>query len=169
MKSKHLKEAGFALIVSMIVLAVLSILVVNAVRTTALSEKMSGGYMDRTRAQQAAEQALRLGEAVLLANAKAVAETDLCITGCAIPATGTPTVSTTTTEMASISWVDADARSDSDAPNSKFIVKLLPDSALPPAKVTEGCKPYSIMGKGFGLDSRTAVVLQTVAFLCPIT
>lgn len=171
MKSIYTKEAGFALIVSMIVLAVLSILVVNAVRTTALSENMSGSYMDRARAQQGAEQALRQGENLLLENG------ETCIAGCVVPVTGTPTSSTTSTAMSAISWVESDARSVPDdsslpapkPPPPKYIAKLLPDEALPSAKATEGCKPYSILGKGFGLDSRTAVVLQTVAFICPIT
>lgn len=80
-------QRGFALIVSMIILLVMTVLVVNAVRHTSLNEKMSGNYMDRTRAFQAAEQGLRQGEAAL-AN-------DLCSTtgGCRVTSLAPPTVS----------------------------------------------------------------------------
>ena len=58
----HPKERGFVLIISMLVLLVLTILVVNSVRNSVLGEKMAGNYMDRNRAMQAAEQALRQGK-----------------------------------------------------------------------------------------------------------
>lgn len=165
-KMKSTAQAGFALIVSMIVLAVLSILVINAVRSTTLSEKMSGNYMDRALAQQAAEQALRQGEALLLANG------ETCVSGCSIPATGNVAASSTTATMASISWSDASARDitkpTGQATSAKYMINLLPDTDLPAAKLADSCKAYSIMGQGKGLDSRSVVVLQTVAFICPI-
>ncbi len=165
------RQKGFALIVSMLVLLVLTILVVNAVRNTSLNEKMAGNYMDRTRAQQAAEQALRQGEAAL-AN-------DLCSssTGCTVSSLSPLTVVAASVAAATAvpsSWSSAGARNVVlyDASNSvkqqlssaQLNVTLLADTFLPTGKA--GCKPYSLMGRGVGLDARAVVVLQTVAFVC---
>lgn len=165
------RQKGFALIVSMLVLLVLTILVVNAVRNTSLNEKMAGNYMDRTRAQQAAEQALRQGEAAL-AN-------DLCSssTGCRVSSLSPVTVAIASVAAATTvpaSWTSAGALDVVlyDASNSikqqlssaQLNVTLLADTFLPTGKA--GCKPYSLMGRGVGLDTRAVVVLQTVAFVC---
>lgn len=156
-------EKGFALVVSMLILLVLTILVVNSVRNTALNEKMAGNYMDRTNALQAAEQALRQGEAILAKNG------DTCVSGCSVSA---GTVDPSTVEVASqpAEWSDVGATSATAASNQKtsgkYQIKLLTDASLPSGKA--GCKAYSIMGRGQGLDSRSVVVLQTIAFVCSI-
>ncbi|MBI5780283.1 MAG: pilus assembly protein [Rhodocyclales bacterium] len=54
---------GFALIIALIMLLILTILGVVAVRVVALEEKMAGEVYDRNLALQAAEAALRVGEA----------------------------------------------------------------------------------------------------------
>lgn len=168
MKKVSLREGGFALIVAMIILAVMSILVVSSVRNTTLSEKMSGSYLDRNLAQQAAEQALRQGEAILVTNG------ELCTTGCAVSSAGVVTASVATTAFSAVAWDEASAVGITNKPSAqktsaKYLVKLLPDSARPttPSSMSS-CKPYSIMGKGVGLDSRTIVILQTVALVCPV-
>jgi len=167
MKKTVLHEGGFALIVAMIILAVMSILVVSSVRNTTLSEKMSGSYLDRNLAQQAAEQALRQGEAILVTNG------EMCASGCAVSSSATVTASVVTTAFVSVAWDETAAVSvtkpSSQKTSAKYLVKLLPDSARPttPSSMSS-CKPYSIMGKGVGLDSRTVVLLQTVALVCPV-
>jgi len=164
MKNKFQNENGFALIVSMIILAVLSILVVNAVRSTTLSEKMSGSYMDRTLAQQAAEQALRQGEKRLMENG------EVCVVGCRISAGNVTSFTTAATKLPD-TWSDTDATDISLATDQKttarYVATLLPDTFIPAGKT--GCKAYSVMGQGKGLDTNTVVVLQTIAYVCPIT
>lgn len=163
------RQQGFALIVSMIILAVMSILVVNAVRNTTLSEKMAGSYMDRNLAQQAAEQALRQGQAILLANGA------LCVSGCAVSSAGVVSAAVTPTALPSnwdnnAGWNESLAasinKSSGQLTSGKYQVTLLPNSALPSGKSL--CKAYSVMGKGVGLDTRSIVILQTVAVICPV-
>lgn len=179
MKNNGSYEKGIALIISMIILAVMTILVVNSVRNSTLGEKMSGGYMDRGHAQLAAEQALRQGEALLLANAA------VCVSGCQVAAgAGAVTPSTATRTLAQATadnsaWDAAHAVTVTLQPGNTvlFRVQLLPsagpDSVLPmpPGALVspkDGCAPYSIVGRGVGLDARTAVVLQTIAYVCPV-
>jgi type IV pilus assembly protein PilX len=56
------RESGFALIVSLLILIVLSLLGLTAVRTTILQEKMAGNLRDQNLAFQSAESALRDAE-----------------------------------------------------------------------------------------------------------
>ncbi len=56
------QQRGAVLIISLIMLLVLTIIGVNAMRTTMLEEKMAGNLRDKNLAFQAAESALRDGE-----------------------------------------------------------------------------------------------------------
>ena len=156
-------QKGFALIVSMLILLVLTILVVNAVRNTTMNERMAGNYMDRTRAMQAAEQALRQAETLLVTNG------DTCLSGCAVSG-GKVTDSAASAVSIPAAWVDANAndmtKATDQGSSGKFQVALLADSFLPTGK--SGCKAYSVMGRGEGLDTRSVVVLQTIAFVCSV-
>lgn len=165
MKNKFRNEAGFALIVSMIILAALTILVVSSMRSTTLSEKMSGSYMDRTLAQQAAEQAMRQAEG------KLVTDGEKCVAGCTIKNGAVSTAGVVAATSLPTAWSDTDATTITTATEqkttAKYIVSLLDDTLFLPAGKT-GCKAYSIMGRGTGVDTNSVVVLQTVAYVCPI-
>ena len=58
-------QSGSALLVSLIILLIMTILGVQAMSTTTLEERMSGNYRDNELAFEAAEAALRAGEAWL--------------------------------------------------------------------------------------------------------
>ncbi|AHK80446.1 hypothetical protein M911_16365 [Ectothiorhodospira haloalkaliphila] len=62
--SRHFQK-GSALIVSLVLLLVITLLAVAGMQNTTLQERMSGNYRDRDLAFQAAEYALRSGEARL--------------------------------------------------------------------------------------------------------
>ncbi len=62
------KQTGSALIVSLSILLVLTILGVSAMRTTSLEEKMAGNSRDAQMAFEAAESALRSAEAFIIAS-----------------------------------------------------------------------------------------------------
>lgn len=64
-------QQGAALIVALILLLIMSILGISSVRTTVMEEKMAAASYDRSLAFQAAEAALRAGEAVALAQSTA--------------------------------------------------------------------------------------------------
>jgi len=55
-------QQGVALVVSLVMLLVMSLLAVSSMNTTVLEEKMAGNYKDRNMAFQSAEAALRAGE-----------------------------------------------------------------------------------------------------------
>lgn len=59
------RQTGIALITGLILMVVLTILALAAMRSTTLEERMSGNTRDRDMAFQAAEAALRVGEAEL--------------------------------------------------------------------------------------------------------
>lgn len=56
------KQNGIALVVSLIMLLLMTLLAVSSMRTTILEEKMAGNFKDRNSAFQASESALRAGE-----------------------------------------------------------------------------------------------------------
>lgn len=161
--TRNIKQQGFVLIVALMLLVIVTILVVNGLRSTNLNEKMAGSYMDRNRANQAAEQAIRQGIALLQANAES------CLSGCTnndIAGIG-PVVTGTNLPSA---WEDQYAVQaapvNGQTNSAKYLINLLPDSQLPTDKAD--CKAYSIMGRGQGVDVRAVVILQTTTFLCPI-
>lgn len=158
------QERGFVLIITMLIMLILTILVVNAIRIGTLSEKMAGNHMERIRAKQAAEQALRQGAALLANNG------DICLSGCA-PTKALAVVAANKAQIAlPAAWSDTGAYDATIATNQKttaqFNIALLADALLPPDKLT--CKGYSIMGRGTGLNNDAIVILQTVAHVCPI-
>ncbi len=61
-------QNGAALIVSLIILVIVTLLGVSAIRSSLLEEKMAAHSYDRNLAFQAAETALRIGEAYVEAN-----------------------------------------------------------------------------------------------------
>jgi|GEM_PF-6411199 len=175
------KEGGFALIMVMLILFVLTILVINAVRGSIMNEQMAGGYMDRNRAMQAAEQALRVGEARLMT---LNADNDpICLDGCDVINGVATTPAAVPTGSASLpgTWDTGGNQTDFTIPTfnadgtpdttksltASYKIILLADALMPAGKVSANCKAYSLMGRGVGLDSRTVAVLQTIVYACP--
>jgi len=161
LRSGH--QSGFVLIVTMLVLIVLTILVLNAVRASTINEQVAGSYMDRNRAMQAAEQALRQGQELLLNNGEA------CLAGCSFSA-GVASPSLVQVAMPA-AWPGDNGKTDvtlatGQGTSASFQIAQLQD-ALRAADKT-ACKAYSIMGRGVGLDARTSVMLQTVAYVCEL-
>jgi type IV pilus assembly protein PilX len=58
-------QQGVALIVSLVMLLIMTLLAVSSMNTTILEEKMAGNYKDRNMAFQASEAGLRAGETYL--------------------------------------------------------------------------------------------------------
>lgn len=168
-------QRGFALLMSMVVLVLLSIVVLNSVRTNVLNERMSGAYMERTRAFQAAEQALQQGKALLMANTAICYESSTSL-GCSIASNGAVTKIASGTALPTTlpsTWSSAQAVSvqqlSGQVSSGQFTVTRIANTSLP--KVGGGnvsdCKAYSIMGRGVGLDASSVVLLQAVSWLCP--
>lgn len=64
-KQHSAKQQGVALVISLIILLLITLLAISSMNTTVLEEKMAGNYKDRNIAFQAAEAGLRAGEAYL--------------------------------------------------------------------------------------------------------
>ncbi|MFT7413442.1 MAG: type IV pilus assembly protein PilX [Methylophagaceae bacterium] len=59
------KQQGVALVISLIMLLLMTLLAISSMNTTILEEKMAGNYKDRNMAFQAAEAGVRAGETYL--------------------------------------------------------------------------------------------------------
>jgi type IV pilus assembly protein PilX len=156
------KQDGFILVVSLILLITVTVLVVNGMRNTVFNEKMAGNHMDRNRAYQAAEQALRQGVALLQSNA------NVCVYGCTNSNLLGVGPSVTAIPSPSV-WPDTYSQNvtlaNGQLTTAQFLINQLPDSMLPPGK--NNCEVYSVIGCGQGIDPRSVVMLQTTAFVCP--
>lgn len=164
LRSGH--QSGFVLIVTMLVLIVLTILVLNAVRASTINEQVAGSYMDRNRAMQAAEQALRQGQELLLNNG------EVCLKGCGVVA-GVVADNSAAAPLDSLNGIPlreaeltAVTLAAGQGTSASFQIDRLND--LMRAADKGGCKAYSIIGRGVGLDTRTDVMLQTVAYVCEL-
>lgn len=76
-KSKAAAQSGAALVISLILLLLVSLVGLAAMRSTSMQEKMAGAMGDKNQAFQAAEAALRAGEA----NVESVVAPDFSLAG----------------------------------------------------------------------------------------
>ena len=74
--SKSRNQSGVVLVVSLFMLLLLSLIGLSGMQSTALEEKMASNSRDQNIAFQAAEAALRAGEAFIIANNLAVFTTN---------------------------------------------------------------------------------------------
>lgn len=159
------KEKGFILILSLLMLLIITILVINSVRASTMNEKMSGGYMDRSRALNLAELALAEGQRSLVSSPE---NAEICRAGCQVTALDTVAEAPADTAVDLPSaWTATGAVSSSNA-NAEFVVALLKDDAALPPTQRGKCTAYSVIGRGQGDDARTRVVLQVIAFVCDL-
>jgi type IV pilus assembly protein PilX len=70
-KAKHHRESGAALIISLILMVLITLVGVASLRGVVLEEKMASNFYDRSLAFQAAEAGLRAGEGVAVGQASA--------------------------------------------------------------------------------------------------
>jgi type IV pilus assembly protein PilX len=126
------RQGGVALSVVLILLVVMTLLALASMRGTLLEEKMSSNVLDRELQFQAAEAALREGEAVASTRPMPAAGTG-CVDGiCSKP---DPTVAGDTQRWlapgfwgdASGKWKEATVNIDGQATKPRFIVELLDD------------------------------------------
>lgn len=167
------QQGGFALVVGLLLLLVLTILGVSAMRGTTLQERMAGNMQDRAIAFQAAEAALRAGESKLDQNT-------LPAFGSTGPYYVTDSTAITTPRWQSIYGLGAAAPSSGsvvdctekdsgcssiDATSASFFIEKLQDVVLPGNSLgpTTGASThaYRVTAEGAGLNQGTAVVLQS--------
>lgn len=162
------RETGAALIVSLIVLLILTILGVAASRMSQLEERMTGNTQDANIALQAAEAALRTGEQFLMqpdlpyfVGADGLYEP--------APATGPPLWETVDwSAAAEVRFYDgfAGAAGSLSRADASYFIEELPNAVSPGESlaadtVTDEPKYYRITARGVGVGGRAVVTLQS--------
>lgn len=160
------RQSGMALITGLIFMVVLTLIAIAAMRTTTLEELMARNARDRDLAFQAAEAALRVGEAELTG---AVAPT-------LAPGTGrTPRITDGSLNnywIATHDWDDGDSvEVDFDLEDTsarpRYVIELMATSAgsggggLGFAPLTDQ-GVYRVTARGIGSSPNTVVLLQAI-------
>lgn len=167
-------QAGASLVVVMILLVVMTLLGLAVLRSTLLEERMSANLLDRSYAFQAAESALRQGEAVAGADTtRAAVPASGCTEGlCALPVS-TDADRWLDSTFSADNWRAASADSRSEiAPPASFIVEYMGDAPTWPGcdLVDETSRSplclrprYRITARSLDVagGERAAVILQT--------
>lgn len=181
--SSTAREHGAALIVALILLVVMTLLGLSAVRMVVLEERMTANAYDRGLSFQAAEAALRAGEAAAQANANAVPPNQYfpdngvwadsnnscsaspCANGlCAQP-----------DKDCRVRWLDPDFTGWTDATDlelgplaetPQYFVEFLgsnyPCDIEDPTAGAMDCKRYRVTARSHADADRAAVILQSI-------
>jgi type IV pilus assembly protein PilX len=168
------REQGAVLIVALVLLLVLTILGTAGMQETTMEERMAGNFRDRAAALEAAESALRSGEADI----GDTTEFGLMLFD---GSDGTYDVTASSTsvdpETASNYGRDVDAADLTydgellvDAV-PEFYIEQLPEIELPQSDLTVGFQDqaprvryYRVTGKGYGTSPNSEVILQSTYF-----
>ena len=167
-------QRGAVLIVALVLLLVLTVLGTASIRDTTMEERMAGNFRDRSAALEAAESALRTGEA-------GVSNTTVFATMAFDGTGGTHEVTQASTS------VDPGTASNYGltVPSSvltysgkllvdqvpQYYVEKLPAIAMPGSNLAIGTQNqppkvhhYRVTAKGYGISPNTEVVLQSTYF-----
>ena len=164
------KQSGAALITGLIFMVVMTIIVISALRSSTLEERMAANARNRQLALQAAEAVLRDAESSLTAGAPfdpftPASFTNGCTNGyCSKPATGsTPRWKTIDWSNTGITRTFATAASNlaGVASQPRYVIELI--GFPPPTAPGQKCNPalYRVTARGVGQDNST-VFLQTM-------
>ena len=163
-------QRGAVLIASLLILLVLTLLAISAMRTSVLEERMAGNLRDRHLAFEAAESALRDGEAWLGAQVETPVVSADGTTGVWTAAAPDPV-----TEETRDWWAEADAAWWADngtavgglaglADDPDYLVEELtfvPDSLVRGYSAPGGERFYQITARGVGMTPTARVLVQS--------
>lgn len=161
-------QRGAALVISLILLSIMTLLALALLRTTLLDERMSGGLYDRSLAFQAAEAALREAEA-LVAPGTAVFPASGCNAGLCMPIdrAANPTALDRWVDPAFAGWATAAALGDANSVQPQYIVEQMGPAPNWPGCDQEVPMHASCMTPRFRITARSAqagrssVILQS--------
>mgnify|MGYP000308384430 CR=1 FL=1 len=159
------KQRGTALIVSLLILIVLTILGVAAMSTNTMEEKMAGNSRKIDLAFQAAESALRDAQTDPAIKNNSTAFDSTCPNGLCLPSvTGTPvwdTVNWSTNARTYGAYTGAAAISGVPAP--VYIIEKMPPVVIPGHNLSQaGSLVYRITSRATGPGGVVVVELQSV-------
>jgi len=176
------RQRGIALIISMLMLLILTLIGVTAMLMTVLEEKMSGNQRDRSLAFQAAESALRQGETALAVFMSANPPSSAF--NCTVANSVTTCNLAADVTTASV-WSSSSAQTYSpNLPNvssqPQYLIEVLYDGASqsickPSILSGAACQPgpfycyYRITARGVGGSSTAVVIVQSYYIYPPAT
>lgn len=176
-------ERGAALIVALILLIVMTLLGLSGVRMVVLEERMTANAFDRSLSFQAAEAALRAGEAAAQAQAEAIPPNQLfpdngVWTDSNDSCTASPCESGLCAQPdkdCTARWLDTDFNDWVDVPNPglgalaptpQYFIEFLggnfPCNIEDPAAGAMDCKRYRVTARSHSDDDRAVVMLQSI-------
>lgn len=161
------KQQGAALITGLIFMVVLTLIVISAMRTTSLEEKMAGNARNRDLAFQSAEAAIRIAERFL--------DTDNA--GAGLPAFNGSVpgyyqnlvTGSSDAFWASYNWGSRSVLTASGLTNvaqqPRYVIEKLnivpPGQSLKSSSVNATSSVYRVTARGVGGDANTVVILQS--------
>ncbi len=160
------KQKGAALLLSLVFLVVLTLLGVSAMQGTLLQERMAGNFRASHAAMDAAEAALRAGEAYL--EQASIGPFDGTVTGLYSSTQcndgGNPPLPVPCWELASTSW--SEVTTGSWPINPEYIIEELPaERGMGESLSTKNPLPstrfYRITARGYSENGQSQVVLQS--------
>lgn len=167
MSLDHGRQRGASLIVVLILLLVMTLLGLAVLRNTTLEERMTANLYDRSLSFQAAESALRQGEAL----ADTTAVSSVPSSGCSNGVCGTPVATNTDRWLdTSTTWRDATndlADDDTPMPDAQYIIEYMGDAPTWPACDRKVPVDAQCLAPRFRItaisseDGRSTVMLQT--------
>lgn len=157
------KEKGVALVISLILLVIMTMLGLSAMRTVTLEEKMTGHTYDRSISFQATETALREAEALTGSTKPTPASGSGCTAGvCGLAGA---TAKDRWEDTAFTGWANASpVTSGSITLTPQYIIEYLGNTfPCRPEDLTAlaDCKRYRITARSNAGDDRAVVMLQS--------
>lgn len=121
--SSRNRQSGISLVVVLILLLIMTLLGLAVLRSTLLEERMSANLLDRSLSFQAAEAALREGEALAKSQTVVPATGSGCVNGvCESP---TATAADRWSDAAFTGWIDAAASVSDLASTPQFFIEYM--------------------------------------------
>lgn len=161
-------QHGSALVVSLLILLVLTVIGVTSVSTSALQSKMATNTREYNTAFQAAESALRYGEAELSSTSPPAGYQAGCTSdGLCLPSTNGTPVWNSVDWTATLRTYGGGNTSLTDIPAAfqpKYIIEKLPPTCLPGCNLANPhyVQYYRITASGTGANGSAAVMVQSV-------
>ncbi|MHB8473212.1 MAG: pilus assembly PilX family protein [Gammaproteobacteria bacterium] len=159
-------QRGSALIVSLLILLVLTVIGVTSMSTTALQSKMASNSREYNQGFQATESALRYGEAEISGVPAPAGYDAACTNGlCLPPLSGAPLWPTIVWTAGARTYGTSTATALEGIPAAlqpKYVIEKLPRTPIRGFPINNPPQQYRITASGTGANGTAAVMLQSI-------
>lgn len=166
--SPSFPQRGSALIVSLLILLVLTVIGVTSMSTTALQSKMATNSREYNQGFQATESALRYGEAEINGVPPPAGYDAACTNGLCLPSlSGAPLWSTVNWSGGARTYGTATSTATTlegipAALQPKYVIEKLPRTPIKGFPINNPPQQYRITASGTGANGTAAVMLQSI-------